>query len=195
MMLHPLNVSNEIKYEGRGSMAIANVLALLYLLCGVLRSVGYGFIFNAGSAESFNMWPENVQTLGILLLWLVSSWALSTLMDGEGKLSEIWITSCYAMMPTILLTVPAVILTHVAVAEEMALITLLETVMSLWSVMLLVLSTLVVQQYTLSKTIGSILLTVIGMACVVFLLIMFFSLFQQLYIFVDTVVREFLMRL
>ena len=135
MMLHPLNVSNEIKYEGRGSMAIANVLALLYLLCGVLRSVGYGFIFNAGSAESFNMWPVFVQTLGILLLWLVSSWALSTLMDGEGKLSEIWITSCYAMMPTILLTVPAVILTHVAVAEEMALITLLETVMSATSLM------------------------------------------------------------
>lgn len=194
LMIHPLATSSEIKWEGRGSLGIANLLAFLYLLCGVLRSITYGFVFNRNQAENFNLWPVFVTTVGILFLWLVSSWALSSLLDGEGKLSEIWISSCYSMMPTILLTVPTIILTNVAVEEELALITLLETVMSLWSIMLLILSTLVIQQYTLKKAIGTTILTVIGMASIVFLLIMFFSLFQQLYIFLDTVIRELLMR-
>ena len=195
MMLHPLGVSSEIKWEGRGSLGLANLIALLYLICGVLRGIAYGFVFNSGQAENFNLWPIFVQTLGILFLWLVSSWAISSLMDGEGKLSEIWITVCYSMMPTILLTVPAVILSNVAVQEEAALIGLLESVMTLWSVVLLAMSTLVIQQYTLRKTIGTIFLTLLGMASIVFLLIMFFSLFQQLYIFLDTVFREVLMRM
>lgn len=195
MMLHPLEVCSDIKYEGRGSLGVANLLAILYLLCGVMRELAYGFVFNESREEAFNLWPVLVQTLGILLMWLIASWALGTLMDGEGKLKEIWITTCYAMMPTILLTVPTVILTNVFVAEEMAIITILETVMSLWSIILLTMSVLVVQQYTLGKTLLTMFLTVVGIACIVFLLIMFFSLFQQLYIFLDTVFRELLMRI
>ena len=194
MMLHPLECSNDIKYEGRGSLALANILALLYLMCGVLRNLAYGFIFNEGQPESFNLWPIFVQTLGILLMWLIASWALSTLMSGEGKLSEIWTTACYSMMPTVLLTLPTVVMTNVFVAEEAAIITLMETVMAVWSILLLAFSTLVVQQYTVKKTLGMMFLTVIGIACIVFLIILFFSLFQQLYIFLNTVIRELLMR-
>ncbi len=195
MMLHPVSACSEIKYEGRGSLALANLLALLYLLCGVLRNVAYGFVYNQGQQESFNLWPVFVQTIGILLMWLLSSWSLSTLMSGEGKLGEIWITTCYAMLPTILLTLPTVALTNVFVAEEAAIIALLETLMAGWSIFLLVFATLVVQQYTLKKTLLMMLLTVIGIVCIVFLIILFFSLFQQLYIFLDTVFREVLTRM
>ena len=116
-------------------------------------------------------------------------------MSGEGKLGEIWITTCYAMLPTILLTLPTVGLTNVFVAEEAAIIALLETLMAGWSIFLLVFATLVVQQYTLKKTLLMMLLTVIGIVCIVFLIILFFSLFQQLYIFLDTVFREVLTRM
>lgn len=194
MLLHPVDACSDIKYEGRGSLALANGMALLFFVLSVVKAVAYGFIFNEGSDAPFNVWPVFLQSLGLLLLWTLSSWSLSTLLDGEGKLREIWTTLCYCTLPYILLIPVAVLLSHVLTAEESYFILLIEAVMGLWTLLLLFASTMVVQQYTVKKTVFIMLLSAAGILAVMFLAILFFSLFQQLFIFLDTVYKEWMFR-
>lgn len=194
LLIHPIDTCNDIKYEGRGSLGLANIIAFLYFAFSVIRSVSFGFIFNQSYGQAFNVWPVFIQSIGLLLLWVISSWSLSTLLDGEGKFKEIWITSCYSMMPVVLITIPLVVLSNFLLVEETYFITLFEYAMTLWSLILMFASTMVVQQYSVSKTILIMLLSALGIFSIVFLVIMFFSLFQQLYIFIDSVSKEMLFR-
>jgi hypothetical protein len=78
--------------------------------------------------------------------------------------------------------------------DEGAFIGLLEGVRQLWFVLLLTVAMKVTHQYSLPKTIVSMLLTVIGIGIILFLGILVFSLFQQLGIFIRTVYSEILFR-
>ena len=194
MLLHPVDVCSDIKYEKRGSLALANGMALLFFLLSIVKADAYGFLFNEGADAPFNVWPVFLQSVGLLLLWTLSSWSLSTLLDGEGKLREIWITLCYSTLPYILLIPVTAALSHVLTAEESYFILLLEAVMGLWTLLLLFASTMVVQQYTVKRTVFIMLLSAVGILAVLFLAILFFSLFQQVFIFLNTVYKEWMFR-
>lgn len=195
MMLHPIDMCNDIKYEGRGSFGLANLIVVLYFVCSIIRKQYFGFSFNQQQGEAFNVWPIFVQTIALLILWTITSWSLSTLLDGEGKVSEIWITTCYSMLPSVLFTIPIVLLSNVILLEEGPLVNMLSSAVNMWTFYILAMSTLVVQQYTVRKTLSLIFLTFVGIAAVVFIIIMFFSLFQQFFMFVDTALKEILFRM
>ena len=70
------------------------------------------------------------------------------------------------------------------------------TVLSvLWSLLVLVSVLMAIHQYTLKKVIVSILLTVFGMLVMAFLILMLYSLVQQIYVFAYTVFSEIKFRL
>ena len=99
------------------------------------------------------------------------------------------------MLPAVLLTLPVVLLSNVLVLEEQAFLLIFRMVINGWCLILLLFSVMIAQQYTLKKTILSMLLTVVGVAAIIFLLVLLFSLFQQFYTFLNTVFKEVSFRL
>lgn len=195
LMTHPIEVSNDIKYENKGSLALANFIALLFFLTGILKRTAFGFIFNKQSETVLNVWPVFLQTILLLILWTVTSWALCTLLDGEGKIREIWITSCYSVTPIIIFSIINVILSNILTIEESVFISALSTLMYFWSAVLLIMSTLVIQQYTLTKTLMAMFFSAVGIFAVLFLSVLVMSMFQQMFIFLNTVFKEIMYRL
>ena len=59
-----------------------------------------------------------------------------------------------------------------------------------WMLVLLFCGTMITQQFTVSRTIVCVLLTILLMLGVVFLLLLFFTIFQQMAGFVSTVFAE-----
>ena len=194
-MFHPVEAGYEIKYKRKGSVLLANVIALLVFFVTLVNKASTGFIFYLSRPESLNSWLVLGQTVALLILWAVANWALCTLMDGEGWFREIWIFTCYAMLPAVLLTLPVVLLSNVLVLEEQAFLLIFRMVINGWCLILLLFSVMIAQQYTLKKTILSMLLTVVGVAAIIFLLVLLFSLFQQFYTFLNTVFKEVSFRL
>ena len=189
-MFHPNEAGYEMKYKNKGSVALANIIAVCYFLVTLVEKGTTGFIFNMAKPESLNSWLVLLQTVILIVLWAVANWSLCTLMDGEGRFREIWIATCYAMMPAVLLTIPVVAFSNILVLEEQAFLTIARLVINGWCLILLLFSVMIIQQYTLKKTIFSMLLTVIGVAAVMFLVVLLFSLFQQFYTFLNTVFKE-----
>lgn len=195
MMTHPIETCNDIKYEKRGSLALANIIAFLFFILRLLTATSTGFIFNINSGDKINVWAILLSTIGLILLWCVSGWSLSTLMDGEGRFGDIYILTCYSMIPEVLFRLPLILMSNIIIIEEYGLITILEIIITGWCYLLLFLSTMVVQQYTVLKTVMMCIFTVIGIMAILFLAVLLFSLFQQFYIFIKTVAAEAMFRL
>lgn len=194
MMLHPIEGLEEIKYEGKGSLAISNLLLLLLFVVSIVTYSQTGFIFNTNDAGNFNIFLTFLKSDALVILWCISNWLICTLLDGEGTFREIWIASWYAMTPQILFSILGVLASNFMVRQESAFLSVLYLFGVVWSVILLLSGILVVHQYTFRKTLLSTLISLFIMAMIVFIMILFLSLFQQLVMFLQTVAQELLSR-
>ena len=195
MLFHPAATAADIKNERKGSLALANTILVLFFVLSILKETAFGFIFKNETTEVFQIWPILLQSVGLVALWVLAMWSLSTLLDGEGKFSDIWISTCYCLMPSILLTVPYILMSNFLLIEEIGLLTLLNVIGNIWVVALIFASTMVIQDYTVPKTVAIMFLSLLGILAIVFLVVMFFSMFQQFYIFLTSVFREITFRI
>ena len=63
----------------------------------------------------------------------------------------------------------------------------------IWLVWQVICAVQTMQQYTLGKTLASLLFTVVGLAVVLFIAFLFFSLLQQVWSFIRTVFDELML--
>ncbi|WP_223829787.1 YIP1 family protein [Paenibacillus arenilitoris] len=195
-MFHPFKGFWELKFEKKGKIWFALLLLLLLSLLYVLKRQFTGFIFNPNvDADSVNLLDEVKFIVLPFLLWCVANWSLTTLMDGEGKFKEIVTAAAYALLPVILMQIPLILLSNVITLQEGSFYRLLESAGFAWFFALLFVGMLTVHQYTVGKTIATMLLTLLVMGIVIFLGLLFFSLAQQMLSFLATIYKEAMFRI
>lgn len=128
-----------------------------------------------------------VHPSGLLVLWTVCNWTTSALLEGEGSIRELWIASCYATLPYLVIVLPLTGLSGVFTLSEAVFLNTGLAIAQGWMLVLLFCGTMITQQFTVSRTIVCVLLTILLMLGVVFLLLLFFTIFQQMAGFVSTV--------
>lgn len=193
-ILHPVTTFQEIKYEHKGSPVLGTLIFLILFLGRVFSYLETSFTFNYNRPEQLSLWIQFMTSAMPALLWCLTNWAICTLMDGEGKFSEIWTCTAYSFFPMALATILCTIVSNGLSADEGVFISVVQTGALLLTVLMLFISTMIVHQYNFKKTVFSIFLTVCGIAAVIFLLILLLSMFQQLGTFVTTVFKETLQR-
>ncbi|WP_020620509.1 Yip1 family protein [Paenibacillus daejeonensis] len=191
---HPFDGFWDLKYEERGRLRIALSILLAVTLTMILKRQFSGYVVNFNHPLELNSINELKYIIIPFLLWCVANWSLTTLMDGEGKFREIVIATGYAMMPLILVYVPNMLLSNVITLREASFYYVLETVAYLWFIWLLFIGTMTVHQYTVLKTIWTMLLTLVVIGVMIFLGLLFFSVIQQFVSFVYTIYQELTLR-
>lgn len=191
---HPFDGFWDLKYENKGKLRIALVILLAVTVTMILKRQYAGYVVNFNHPLELNSFDELKYIVLPFLLWCVANWSLTTLMDGEGKFQEIVIATGYAMLPLILIYLPNMLLSNVITLREASFYYLLESAAALWFVWLLFIGTMTVHQYTVTKTIMTMLLTVVVMGVIIFLGLLFFSLIQQIVSFVYTIYQELSLR-
>ena len=190
LFLHPLDTFNDIKYEGKASLLIANVIMFLYFIIRVLETTSTGYLFSTTTPDKVNILLVFAETVGVALLWAICNWASCTLFDGEGKMKEIWIVTAYAFIPSVLIEPIGLLLSYVLSQDEAILFGTIQTIAMGWSLLLLFLGIMTVQQFTVTKTILLSIVTVFLILALCFLFLMFFSISQQMVGFVTNIVTE-----
>ncbi len=194
MMRHPLSALYEIKYEGRGSLALANACLFLFFLLQVIRYSGRGFLFNTNLPEDFSLPFQLAVSCLPICLWCISLWASSVLFDGEGSFRELYITSAYALLPLMLFSVLEMLLSNVLLLEEAAFLALFTAIGTGWTILLYILSTLVIEQFTLKRTVFCMLTSLFFLLLIVFIGLLLMNFLQQMVLFVQSVVKEIVFR-
>lgn len=190
LFFHPVETFNDIKFEKRGSLTLANLMAFIFFLEQMVSFTMMGYLFNPNDVRQFNLLMILAQTVLLLLLWAVCNWSSCTLLEGEGTFRQIWIATCYSLMPMVLGQPVLLLLSHMLSLTEAMFLSAATIVLQGWTLLLLFLGMMVMHQFTVARTVGSVLITVVLLAAVVFLALLSFSIFQQLGAFIGTVTAE-----
>ncbi|QHT60910.1 YIP1 family protein [Paenibacillus lycopersici] len=194
LIVRPFDGFWDMKYEGKGKMKVALIILLAVVLTTILQKQFAGFLVNMVDPRSLNSLDDLQFTVLPFLLFCVANWSITTLMEGEGKFKEIVMATGYALLPIVLINLPMTFVSRFMTQEETAFYYLLNSISSLWFVILLFVGIMTVHQYTPAKTVLTMVLTVVAMGFVVFIATLAFSLGSQLYWFIYDVYREIIFR-
>ncbi|MGI6264397.1 MAG: YIP1 family protein, partial [Acutalibacteraceae bacterium] len=129
-----------------------------------------------------------------LILWCIANWCLTSLMDGKGNFKDIFISVCYAAIPLCFVMLPAALLTNGLTLDEATIITYMMNIGYFWTGLLLVISSMTVHDYSFGKNILVCILTVVGMAIILFLAMLFLSVSNRLISFISGLISELSLR-
>lgn len=194
IITHPIETIENLKEKKNGSIFSATIILALFTIAEIILAVTKGFIFNTSRIQDFNVVMVLARSLFMVLLFVLANWALCTLLDGEGRLIDIYISMCYCLIPLVAIRFVEIVCSNLLTADEYVFVGMVATVFNAWFVVLLLFSLKTIHNYTVTKTIFNALMTVVGMAIIFFIAFLFIVLIQQLYIFFATIVTEIIMR-
>lgn len=190
VITHPFDGFWDLKREKRGTLAAAVTFAVLTVLMLVVRKQGTAFLFNMNRLEDVDMMVDIVTVGMLFILWCVANWCLTSLMDGEGKMQDIAIFTGYSLLPLLIIQFPLVVVSHVITAEEGTFYYVFTVISYLWTIALLLVGMMITHQYSMKKTLVTTVLTLVGMAIILFIALLFFSVIQQFLTFIVTAYKE-----
>lgn len=191
---HPINTFNDIQFQHKGSLGLSCLLMAVFSLLSIVAIINGGFMFTDYQPAQYNALFTVLGTAGLILLWSVVNWSVCALLQGNGRLKEIFTVTCYAIIPQILYLLLFLILSHVLVPDEGVFLSALHTICNLWTVVLILFGMMVVHEYDFTKSAATALLTLLGMALAAFIILMIGTLFQEFIDFIKTVVMEIALR-
>ncbi len=191
----PFDGAWDLKNQKRGDVGSATVILFVAALVYVFNQYGSGYIFSFSTSQNLNVIASAATIILPVLLWTVSNWGLSTLMDGEGNLKQVYVAACYSLIPLILIYTVVTGISHVMLENETQIRNFLMSVALYWTLGLVFLSSLTIHNYTLVKNIFMALISLIGMIAVAFVMVLFGTLIQEMVSFVETLFKELTFRL
>ena len=189
VMFHPFDGFWDIKHEKRASVKGATVILALTIITYVYSIIGKAYLLDPHPTETSILFSV-VSILLPVVLWVVSNWCLTTLFDGEGSMKDIYITTCYALFPLPAFFVLTTLLSNIVTLSEASLLTLAMGVALFWAGFLLFFGTMVIHDYTLFKNVVTIIATIVGMAFIMFLGVLFTSLIGKIISFISGIITE-----
>lgn len=192
-ILHPIAGFEEIRYQKKYSAGFALGILAAWFFLEILAYQYTAFIFNGHKPDSINVLLILTSTVVLFFVLVLVNNALATFTDGESTLKQLWISCAYALMPMILLRMISLVLGHGLCSEEGVFLTVINAVAWGWTLWNLICVLVIMQQYTFSKAVANLLLTAAGLAIVLFIGFLFFSLLQQVWSFLRTVFDELML--
>ena len=190
IMVHPYDGFWDLKHEKRGNAKAGTLIAVLLIFARLISKFFTNYLFNGSYGTKISIMSEVLIVMMPLLLWTVSNWCVTTLTDGEGKMKDVYTFTCYALLPMVLFTIFNTVISHFIVLDEAMYMTFFGSLSVIWSGYLIFAGNTQTHRYTVGKSVFSILVAVLGMAIIVFLALVIFTTYQQIYSFIDSIVKE-----
>lgn len=190
ILSHPFKGFDAMKFEKKGKISVTLVFLLLLCLLNILKISFSGFIVNYDNPYYINSTLTMATTIAPVVLFCVANWSVTVLMNGIGKFKEIFMVNMYAYFPTLFLTAIYILLSNVLTEKEMVLAAVFSTFGVVIYCFYTFLGLIVIHEFSFFKAIGSIVLTFLAMAIIIFVLMLLASLVGEVLTFFVTVIKE-----
>ena len=190
----PIESFDVMRHQGQGSLGLATLLYFLFFASVVATRQWTGYIFNFSRVEQLNIFVMMALSLGLVVLYIVANMAVCTLSDGEGSLSDVYVTTAYATLPIILMTPIIIILSNMLSQGEAMYYALLNVAMYGWTGVLLFTGNMSAHQFGFKKTVFTTFLTIVGIMILLFMMFLAFVLVAELFEFVRNLYNEVMFR-
>ena len=191
---HPSDGFYWIRHQDKGSVAIAILLVILYAVSFSMNRIYASFVVNDIEPRTVNSIAELAGVLLLYLVLCVGNWSITCLMEGEGRFKDILIAIGYSMLPMIVTTVLATLISQAVAENEEAFYTILMGLGTAYSVIMMLIGIMQIHNYTLGKTLVTLFLTVISMLLIIFLALLVVNFITQVYQFFRGIYTELIFR-
>jgi hypothetical protein len=181
-----------VKKQGKGSIISGVVILLIFIITYLIKTYFSAFLFRNPFAGA--VFSQITTVIGLFLLYVLVNYLVSTFLDGEGKLKDIFIISCYIFIPYIILTLPLTLLSYVLTFNEAFIFDFTNFVITAWTIILFVYTIKEVHNYTLWETIKAIIMILFGIFIIILMGLLIYSFIGQLYDFIASIIKEVIYR-
>ena len=193
-LTHPLKGFWEFKFEDRRKNYVAIFYLVLMCITQIISYNKLGFLINRNNPMEFTALKIVLLILVPVVLITIGNWSVTTLFSGKGTMTEIFSVITYSFAPYTWVMLPTIYLSNYVVAEEVVFVNALMTFAVILMVFMAFFGLLVIHEYGLLKSIITLLATVIAIGVMIFIVFLFLTIFQQLYSFIYSIYREYVMR-
>ncbi len=186
---HPSDTFYGIKRKKMASVLSAVIVLIIFVIVYIVNLYATGFLFKTNQGRQGAL-MNIVSAVGIILLFVVCNYFISTLNDGEGKLKDIFISTVYSLMPFIIFILPLTLLSHFLTYNEVIIYQIYLFIIVSWCVILLIMSISQIHNYGFWETVKCILLTAFAMIILVLFVLLIYTFLSQLIDFITSVIKE-----
>ncbi len=194
MMRNPFDCSYGIKKEKRSSVAAAVVIVIALFILQTANKYYSGFLFKTVREGEFELLRDAAITFGAFLLLTICCYLVCTIQEGEARFTDIVIGGAAALTPMLIALPIRLALSNVITFNEEFFLTLLDVVAYGFTGVLIVLALMYLNDYSLKKTLGIIVVTLFTVLVAVALLFVVYVLIGQLIDFVSSIYGEVVYR-
>ncbi len=192
--VHPFKAFDEIKSKQMGSIIIALVILVLYYFSNVLEAVGSGFLATNVVIYRYNTLYTLIKTVGIVLLWTICNWLISSSFEGKGRFKDVLVATTYSLIPLIVFTYIKVILSHILSISGLKIVDAIGVVVLIVTFFILCIAIMSVHEFDFFKFLLTAIVSVLFMILVAFVIFVVIILLQQVGNFFTSLFSEILYR-
>lgn len=196
-LYHPIVVTEHIKKQRGQRMNWLPVIVLLVLALGVriLSIYGTHYPLASVSVRKANLLLECGKLFVPVLTWVLASYMMTTILDGETLFTETLLFSSYALVPYIVFTPILTLASRIMENGQLGLYASMEVIILGWVVMLMILALKEMNGYTVGKTVLMICLSLFTMVMIWAMVILLFTIASQFVSMIKEMFYEVIYRL
>ena len=179
-IVHPFVGFERMRRKKTLSLPLSFVCLAFFIFLNLFRIQFIGKQFSMRSIHDINLLWEMFGSAAVLVIWVISNWCFSVLIEGKATFREIWITSTYCLMPYTGASFIQVILSNFLIRQESFFATCIVVVGVIWSLVMLAATFTYFHEFEGGSIIRAFFLTLLGMAILAILIFVFYMLIQQL---------------
>ena len=195
VLFHPVDTFRMIQMDRRRFHYLPPVVLLLLAFAARMFYL-YQVHFPLTELDVWNttLWIEAVKFLLPIVTWIVALSAITAVMGGQSLFREILIATSLAFVPYTLVSVAAALLSHVMSRSELFFFNMILVVMWAWVVVLIIAGIYTMNDYSARKTLVVILMSVVAVFLIWLIVILVYSLINQIVDFIAGIVQEVRMK-
>lgn len=189
-LAHPMRDMMAFVNNTKGSYLIAPVVASLWFFEKVFTYQMRGFIFNDNDPAKMDIRLLFIGSVGLFVLFIISNWLICTMLSLSGKLTQIATVTSLAILPFVVSNIFNTILSNFLTDEEGMFMTIITVLAVIWGVVIMFVGLSKIHEASILVTVLLVIGTLLGIFVIVFLVLVFFSLWQQFIDFCTAVIKE-----
>lgn len=191
---HPVDGYYWIRHIDKGSVPIAILLVIIFAFSFSFNRLLSSFVVNDIDPRTVDSLTELGGVLVLYALLCISNWSVTCLLQGEGRLKDIAIAIGYAMVPFIVSFNLATIVSSFIADGEEAFYYLILVVGIAYGVIMMLMGIMQVHNYSLAKTLVTLLLTLVAAFIIIFIGLLLADLVNKVYSFFYSIYLEIVFR-
>ncbi len=191
---HPLIGFDDMSFYDMGSLPIAFGIIVVWIAATCLTHESTGFLFSTATGE-LNILIVLLQTAVLFFVFCFSNRIFAVMVDGRGTLKNIICSTAYALVPMLITTFAAIPISHLVTQDEGLAYTGIVLLGQLITALYIFISQKRIHEVSGPTCFLLLFLTLFGIAFALFVAVLTYSLFTEVYNLIAVVIEEILLRI